>query len=404
MFALLGDEGVGSGAGRNRNAILLETLDRLVLMVDDDSLPLMASLGESSGLGLAAIDDPCEMWFFRDRSETLARCRLTREGLLREHGKALGRSLGECLRDCGGAGLLSDDLGERLLRSLRAGRGRVLFTLSGVFGDCGFGTPNYLTLRGESRARLLESPETYASACTSREVLRLTRRTTISAAPDCMGSGLGVDNRALLPPFFPSLRNEDGLFGHVIAHCYEDGFGAHVARALLHSPPVSSTFDPGSAWRAPALVGMWNVVAACIRSAPGFPGSADAPLERLGEHMIQLTGGSFEAYEATVRDWLLREKCAYVDQLDAALAAEGEQPEYWAADVRRAITAIEDSLRCPDWDLPCDVLPGESGDLRRDVTRRCTQRYGQLLRDWPRITEAARVLNARGRRIAAPVG
>ena len=218
-----------------------------------------------------------------------------------------------------------------------------------------------------------------------------------------MGSGLGLDNRELLPPFFPLLRNEDGLFGEALVGYDEDAFGAHVPRALLHSPPVRGRFEGDAIWRAPADVSLADVMRICLRSAPRRSSGEDpaARLRWLGEHLADLGGGSLETFGSTTRDGLLRQRCAYVDLLEAALDEHGGHPEYWAADVKRCIAAIGDMVSRPDWDLPRDVLPEETRQRRREVTRRSVERYGRLLQAWPVLIEAAQALHARAERLSA---
>ena len=58
-----------------------------------------------------------------------------------------------------------------------------------------------------------------------------------------MGTFFGFDAGGPLPPFLPTRRNEDGVFGNTLRRCFpSDGFG-HVPYAALHAPLGVRTYE-----------------------------------------------------------------------------------------------------------------------------------------------------------------
>ena len=79
-------------------------------------------------------------------------------------------------------------------------------------------------------------------------------------------------------------------------------------------------------------------------------------------------------------------------------------PPFWAQDVKKYIAVLEHSLKNKDHALP-EAFLRKHGDARQawELARGIVLQFGQLLRQWPDITEAARMLRERDIRLARPV-
>jgi hypothetical protein len=215
-FALLPDGGWPVATGSSRNALLLLTAGALLLQVDDDTLCRLAPApGARPGLAFSQRPDPTEFWFPDGDGPLLP------------------------LSDPVGADLLA--VHEGLLGTTVPGPngGPVLATAAGVAGDSGMGTAVYfLLLDGASRNRLVRSPEVYRAALTGRRLLRAVSQATVCRPGYSMALNLGLDNRRLLPPFLPVMRNQDGVFAALMRACFPDSLFGFLPWTVVHEPPT----------------------------------------------------------------------------------------------------------------------------------------------------------------------
>ena len=384
-FALSGDDRCALSTGANRNGLLLDTIDSLVLSVDDDTRgrPTTAP-GAEDGLSFFSGYDPTEFWFFPDRAAAMASVSFEEIDVLRPHEALLGRAVA----DLGGP---------------THSRGRVAITLNGLVGDSGMGSARYyLTLAGDSRDRLVSSEIGYKSAFESREVLRTVRRRTVSSGTFFMTTFFGLDNRVALPPFFPVQRNSDGIFGLMLqtstSHCT-----AFLPSVLLHAP-LPRTFLPGAMWAEADRVQLADIVIDCVFAFDASANVSDQErLILLGRHLRRLASLSLTEFDACIRAQQQFRTIAFITALQSQLQTYAGLPSYWAADVTRMIERLSTAPRAGNHTAPRDVLPGESADAARRLAQELVGRYGELLEAWPTIVAAARSLRARGLRMSASV-
>ena len=387
-FALFGDERCRLSTGANRNGLLLDTLDTLVLSVDDDTLCRTAvapALQES--VSFLPAYDPTEFWFFPDRRGALDAVRIVETDVLGRHQQFLGRTLADFENTAGPTG-------------------RVAITLPGLAGDSGMGSPRYfLTLSGPSRARLLESPAAYRSALRSREVLRTVPQPTIAASAFCMTTFFGFDNHRLLPPFFPVERNSDGIFGLMVHRCVTGSHVAFLPWVLFHAPPEPRAFDGNEAWTEAEGVKIADILIACIVSHDiGSVNDSDAArLQRLGKYLRDLGSLTIDDFEAFVSAAQHLRNLAATTLLETRLREHGASPAFWADDVRRTIDALRKTATRSDYMVPRDLRNGRDVSSARRLTRALVSKFGELLEAWPTLVEAARRLRADGCRVSEPV-
>jgi hypothetical protein len=230
-FALFDTPQSGISIGANRNALLLHTAGDLMISVDDDTVCQLApSPNYQDGLALESSSEATEYWFFPAREAALKAVKFDQQDFLLLHEKLLGKSLGDCLSRFHPASL--ERVSPQFIHSLQAGDCRVAVTINGIIGDSGFDSPAaHLLLKRDSHRRLVDSEETYRSACVSREMLKLVRQNTITENLwDFQTTAIGYDNRELLPPFLPTYagKGEDGLFGMLLRRCFGGDYVAHL--------------------------------------------------------------------------------------------------------------------------------------------------------------------------------
>ncbi len=89
--------------------------------------------------------------------------------------------------------------------------------------------------------------EAYRTASTSRELVRHVASYTPGHPEPCVTMCAGMDNRDLLPPFFPICRNEDGIFGYMLGRCVDETYAGHLPWAIEHSPVGQRTCNAEAA-------------------------------------------------------------------------------------------------------------------------------------------------------------
>lgn len=407
-FALFDPERCGYSVGANRNALLLHTVGETVFSTDDDTVCRLATApGAKPGLSFDARGDFMKFWFFPDREAALRSAPPVEGDVLDAHEQLLGRSLSQCVSTLADSSrLLFDQIDSRQIAAVRSGRGRVLVTFNGLLGDSALPAPvGYLLLRDDSRERLVRSETDYRSAFKSREVLRVADGPYISANAWCVTAAVGYDNRELLPPFMPVLRGEDDLFGFTLHACFDDGYFGYLPSAVLHSPPDHRAYGHDDLGEFGSGVRMCNVILACVKSLNAWPGLEDARvrMRALGEHLTSVGSLPQEDFEELVLVNLYRMQSEYVTFLEGTLQDYDGWPEYWADDVESYIDALRAAMESRDYAVPQDLLAGRGQEEARRLSRRLVFRYGQLLRWWPEMVDAAKSLRAQGRRLAAPL-
>jgi len=407
-FALFDPEGCGRSVGANHNGHLLHTVGDAFFSADDDTLCRIAAPSDTAdGLACVSQHDPREFWFFNSREEALGSVQFVEADLLALHERLLGRQVASCVVDWSATAAPDLDLASaRFLRRIASGRGRVCVTMNGLIGDSGMGSPrNFITLSGASRERLLESESIYRGAFTSREVRRATSRHCIGDGVFCMTTFLGLDNRVLLPPFFPVQRNTDGIFGTTLASCLEDGYFGFLPSMLVHAPMESRLFSGSDSWKHTRATSVDEVVQACIVSlefGPTVRGDTER-LRTLGQHLTALGAIPRSDFEEFLRIQLWRRQTAYISLLEERLRSYDGLPTFWAEDVRRVVSSLQDSLASADYIVPRDLVGARDADEARELMPRLLQRFGELLSWWPALAQSAGALRARGQRLAEPL-
>jgi hypothetical protein len=404
-FALFDIENCGQTVGANRNALLLHTVGDMFFSADDDTICTIASSPEAVVNNLAFYSgmDPTEFWFFADRKTALESVKVLEKDLLGIHEQLLGKDLTACIGMLSKSEVSLDQANSQFLTELQSGCGKVLITMTGLVGDSGMWSPiGQLRLIGDSYERLTKTMLAYDSAFTSREIIRVVNRTTISSGDLCMAYALGFDNRTLLPPFFPVYRNEDGLFASTLTLCFERGYVGYLPWAVMHLPQLRN-YSQADIWEKPSAHRVCDVVLACLQSF-NFPFGmigGEGRLRALGKHLMHLGNSSSMAFDEFVRIGLWHMKSISITLLEEELINRKGAPDFWSADVVKHIDVLRRSLVHEVYKPPQDLLEGRSVYEARHLTKRLIFKFGELLYWWPEIVASAKRLRAQGTRLGA---
>lgn len=245
--------------GANRNAGLLYAAGAGCLSIDDDILiEPVAARDRQPGLRYSSAPRPFTHSF--DAPPPIP----TDVDLIATHERYLGRTPSEALAEASDA----------LLGGLESGRTRIAAVVSGIHRDSG-GAPGiaHLQLDESTRARLLAGGETaYRDRLASRIGTRVCEMATVGDSGYLITGAYSVDTTRLLPPFMPSGRGEDAVFGFTLRAM--GSASAYLPVALAHRPVDARADAAGEHLRAATAMRMSSIVLRLLGELP--PGEPDA--------------------------------------------------------------------------------------------------------------------------------
>jgi hypothetical protein len=397
-FALFDPYGLGHSHGANINAFLLSTQGELALKLDDDTLCRFASPAEPlAGLTLSSRTDVTSLRLFPDRSSLERAFALRESDPLRAHEALLGRSVAGCLAGLDARSVHCEEAGTELLQLLESHPARVAATMAGIHGDSGMGSSRYfLSLTGNGREALVDSEDSYRAALRSRQLLRVVPCPTISQGELFMSMCCGFDNRGLLPPFFPVLRNSDGLFAHVLRRCLPEAMIGHLPLAVEHRPPEARRFaaeEPRS-----ITVRLMDLLILLVRTFQPGPGVGESSkrLCSLGNHLLDVSSLHPTEFEEYLRRLWVLEMARDIDHLERLLNMFKGEPDYWAEDVEAYLEAIRRRVDAGPDVSPEDMVKRKDSESSLALFQELVRRYSELLLSWPAIVAGARRLKEAG--------
>jgi hypothetical protein len=397
-FGLLGSERHSPTTGANRNCILLHTAGDMLLCADDDTVcrPVKATRDiTTSHIRFGSDGDPTELWFFPDRECADRQTVPIDMDVLSAHEELLGRKVRGLLLQQDPSSLSElDGACAHILQSIWSGRGEVLITLNGSAGDSGLHSSRGLPLITDIalRERLLKTPETYRMALSSREIIREVRAKTVCHSSPFMSMFMGMDNRSLLPPFFPVYRGQDSVFGCVLGRCYGDAYFGYLPWSLTHEPPSGRSYADIAGGRA---VRVSELVSACIAgwAGPAHPAVPPAAcVESLGRYLSEVGSLSLADFHEFIRIAIWRQTSEWIAQIELLLKRFGSNPSFWAEDLKSRGESLQSGVENYEFPLPTDLQRGFSKEEALQETRELIGQYGRLLEWWPAIVHDARKL------------
>lgn len=396
----LGCDAAGEfAAGAARNVLLLDAVGRASLQVDDDTrCDLRRAPGATDALRVRSFEDPTDLWFDAATIEGGEPAR----GYAAVHERLLGKRAGSMAAAALGEGRADvEGAGAALLAKMAAGA-RIAVTQLGIRGDSGMGSMAYLLTIGDaSRARLVASEAIYRRAMTTRRLARAATAPTVTEQELCMTLAIGLDGRRALPPFPPLHRNEDGLFGAVLAACDPGALFGHLPWTIAHEPEEARPSDVDAAIDQAATVGANDLVA-------GLVGASRADVDvRSPERAFESLGRALVAWGRVPEDelferlsWMLARRLAQrLARIDRVLRETRREPLFWARDVERLADTIRERVEEPERAVPVELVASAGLARARGAAIEIAREYGELLAAWPALLDAARSLRARGARV-----
>lgn len=246
-----------------------------------------------------------------------------------------------------------------------------------------------LSLEDVSRDLLLKNG--YTQYRDAPYTVRISAHDRVSADADFMAAHASYDCITLLPPFYTSGRNDDGLFAFMVRLCDPASKTAYPSFGLFHNPDTTHHYSDRtrvSFFLATAELFMALCAWASRRSGGKTPAGR---MEGIGAALGEVAGFSANDMTDLLFGLTLPSLVAYEEHLEALLSRYRREPAEWAHDVDILLDNVREKEREPA------LMYGPSGcGLSPSRLQDELRRYGLLLQQWPSLWEYARERNADG--------
>jgi hypothetical protein len=379
------------GAGRNLG--IAATSGEDVVMVDDDVLcTVWADAGREETLQLVGHEDVRKWKFLSSRKEAMALARPECVNLLDEHGRLLSAPLRSCVSKWT-APIDATLACRHVACGLEGKRAAVIrVTMAGLAGDSGMYCPSYLMFQPWSAARACGGDPLLAEAALrSREVHRIAAMPLVTHYPSCMAYCTGFANSALLPPFMPMGRNEDGVFGSMLATCDEGALFAHLPFGVIHDSARDSRYGRDEL-RAAREVRISEFILWAIRAsvAGTVLNSPIERMQRIGRGFTDLASLRLADFRDLVRDVILVVRGSELERVDRQLASDNVFARCWAAPYANYRRAFMESVKDASFFIPVE-FKGRGDDSKcYAAAQEFVGLFGELIGAWPSVWTACR--------------
>jgi len=381
-------------AGANRNLLLLLTAGENILAIDDDVLcETWTPGGQGDSLAVTGHRQARIITrFFPTRTAAFDAAHRHPANLLAAHEQLLGRELAVLIGGSPHADL-SEACSHVRTGLLKNQPLNVTATFSGIAGDAGTYCPYRLLFAPVPlRDQLCADGATFATAMASREVIRIAASAIVTHDCSCMATCMGLSNRTVLPPFPPRGRNEDGVFGIMLAASRPSTLFGHIPVGVLHdsarpSRRLANRIVSATESRLSDL--LISVVRLCPSTTGQEPGAWTLSMSRVLAGLGSMTRG---ALVDLVTDLTLEERRREMAHTDEA-ASDPRCPDFWRAALTEYRAQLASSISRPDFPLPCEFHDAGGGRSGFQALQTFLASFGELAEGWTALWETARTMN-----------
>jgi glycosyltransferase involved in cell wall biosynthesis len=400
-FAVLGRPPFPVSTGAARNSILLETVGRSVLFMDDDVLCNFARIPGARDCVIFQ-GDAFSTWFFHSY-EQLRDCDFTPLDLIAAHEQLMNLDRNALAATNPPLCLDTSRVSSRFLKTIRRGDVRVLVSLTGIVGDSGWDDPlGYFFLGHDTVTELTKNEETYRSAMRNRLILNGPAGICVSDQCTCHSTCMAVDNTSLLPPFTPVMRGQDLMFGSMLVKCLPGALFGAIPAAILHKPGEERSFSSNAAAARAGTFMTGETLALLARLEPIRGSSSAALMRSLGSHLQEMKALSGEDFRAYVRSAVEPMLILSIQQLEAAIDRHSSQPAFWIKDALNIRESAINALNTHNYGSPTDLEFTFGETSGEGLFREFIQEFGTLLIAWPDLVRASERLHQQGVHICNP--
>ena len=378
--------------GAVRNLALLLAPGGLLLLDDDIEFRAYLPPDTVRGLRLIPTAEPSPARCFRSSAEALHGLAEAQLDLRASVEEFLGREVAECVAEYQAQSVHVTALDQRIERALTGQGGTVLRVSPGLVGDSGSENPGFFFANPAAFPDVFATEQAYRETVESRMVQRHTPAPAISTTTTLLGGNVVLDNRGILPPFFPVERASDYLFGRLLDAVRQDGLSAHLPWATPHWPETPRRAKFEQIWERLSGVDIANVLDLAMEELPSLPQSSspERRLVRYGQHLQDFARQPVRDFEETLRQHALSAGHSQVASIESRLARANELPDFFAADLRQYLKIVLQSQTREDYLVPRDLSEAAGPQRARELSRELVESFGALMSAWPAIDKQAK--------------
>jgi alkylhydroperoxidase/carboxymuconolactone decarboxylase family protein YurZ len=263
----------------------------------------------------------------------------------------------------------------------------IRITFSGLAGDSAIYSPErQLFSSGRARARLAATEEIYRTGLKYREIHRIADRYFMTHEPHCMAYCMGLANRTLLPPFMPSGRNQDGVFGALLLSCAPDTLFSHLPLGIIHDSDRPPTYDGPENQSASETRLSELLISLIQRGTPSdLTVAALERIKRIAGFFKELADTSPQDFQSYATRAALDTRYRELTVIEAALSKRSEYPGYWKAGFSAYRHALLTNVGRPDFFVPVEFQQRSSVESGFRQTQEFVRAFGRLLDNWPTL-------------------
>ena len=334
-------------------------------------------------------ESPVQTWLYPSRESLLESVTLTSIDFVSAYQALLGYEL---VDECAGTDSPLDNQANG--KGFLALSTRVLVTLGGLVGDCGWGSPSkFLFMDRHSMGRLTRSNDSYLKGILTREMAQVSSGYYITrSADDMMTTAFACHGSVMYPPFFPMGRGEDMLFARLVKRTVRSACFGHVPYAIYHSPLETRRFWPGEILRSAASIDLSSFLSCLISIDFEEDGDDYDVLEKVGfalSHSGTVSCTEFREKAQECRHLLTEERRR---RLENQLSLSCSIAPSYVADLNAYMNRQLEAQSRPEGTIPVELLYRNDEETALRVTQQLVSLYGQLFLAWPSMICASSFL------------
>lgn len=379
--------------GLARTLCLLLSGGKRAIVLDDDTIcaavePLHTDEGISLGNGIRQAD------FFASEGETVSSTKRADFDPLSGHAQCLGLTMAQAINTLGTTALEPEDLREANAAYLGQWQANspVLITQCGTVGDPG--TPSsawVFELDPASTLRVLANPGGLEAALSNRHYWMGHTRPGFNKLA-IISQATGLDNSALLPPYFPAFRGEDYLFGAMVEFLHPESAVLEYDWCIPHFPVdgrKGGSDEPPISGRSMLNLPKFVTDRTCYDTGI----SAEARLDTLAAMAAELGQASNRSLLTRYRREVVENQTGKARRLADRLNNGMERTDAWDQWLQQSLANVTAGLAEPAKLTDFNTAGGSKSEADLlDEFRSYASGFARALQAWPAMREAAKRL------------
>ena len=375
--------------GLARTVCLLLSVGKRAIVLDDDII-CAAVEAPYQDVGMNFGQVPRQADAYSSEEDAIARTTRSPIDPLTAHAQCLGLTMGQALQSLGVDALRIDELhgGNAAFLGQWSADSPVLITQCGTVGDPGTSSTDWIYgLDPDSIQRVLASPGGLEGALNSRYYWLGHSRPGFNKLA-VMSQATGLDNSALLPPYFPVFRGEDSLFGAMVEHIHPQSAVLEYDWCIPHFPIEKR---PGIAPEPPTGEGVLSFPKLITDTTDYDTNvSAETRLSRLALQMLAMAEASDRSLLTRYRHEVAENQVLLVSSVAARMQDGTNWPEQWMAWQQQYLKNVSEKMVLP---ATADSFAGNKDGLTQEeilaAFRSYATGFAKALQAWPAMREAA---------------